>query len=203
MLRCRLTIISNDLILIHMQKGAGTAFARAIIRMRPDALYWGYDPEGEARSKEWAPLGLWKHSTAYEVYQAVPLDIWNNAYKVLVSARHPLDRLISHYAHHSRYERLSMSFQEFLRSVHLRTIEQYATAPDGTLLVDDIVMFDDLEGGFERVTQRIGLPEAELSIENENPQKDKIISKTDVTAADIDYIAKVCAWELKYFGWGV
>ncbi|MBJ3777088.1 hypothetical protein [Acuticoccus mangrovi] len=187
--------------MIHMQKCAGTAFAKSIIRRQPDALYWGYDPEGELRSKAWASIGLWKHSTAYEIYNAVPRKTWNAAYKVLVSARHPVERTLSHYAHYVHKHKLDMSLHTFIHSSHLSTIQQYITSPDGAILVDDIVMFDQLEEGLARVRKNTALPALELKIENQNRKKTDILSTTVLEQPDLRYLKSICRWELNYFGW--
>ena len=196
-----MVVIDGVLALIHMQKCAGTSVARAVIQAVGDqALYWGYDSAGEARSAEWYSRGLlWKHSTAFELKAFLPEEVWERTPKVFMSLRNTKDRMLSHYAHLRRYGRANFSFRQFLGGDMPETVEQYITDRDGRLLVDHVLTVQDLGASACELLRKLGIAVDSIPYDTVNEKKSELLSDVEVTPDDMQIIESMCKWELDQF----
>jgi len=111
-----------------------------------------------------------KHATARTLRDHVGEDVWNRYFKFAV-VRNPLDRTLSVFLKTLKSPRydlvrpLARSKLAFNASLQLKyqvlnkqpDLQADFLCDEGRLIVDDIIRFEDLTGGYRRIAERIGL----------------------------------------------
>jgi hypothetical protein len=145
----------------------------------------------------------YNHMPAVEVRARIGEEIWNSYYKFCFE-RNPWDRAISAYHWENRSRRRLPAFGRFLKKMHRdRKISNFETyAIDGKIAVDKVLLYENLAAELEALVVRLGLP-GPLELPNAKRQyrKDRRPYQEVYSAWERDFIAEVCAREIKEFGY--
>jgi hypothetical protein len=148
-------------------------------------------------------VSYYNHMTALELRGRLPADTWNDYFK-FSTERNPWDRAISAYHWENRGRRRLPAFGRFLKEMHRdRKISNFETyAIDGKIAVDKVLLYENLSAELEALVTRLGLP-GPLELPNAKRQyrKDRRPYQEVYSPWERDFIAQVCAREIKEFGY--
>lgn len=108
-------------------------------------------------------FGLHTHATVAQVKALLPHRTFNSYYKFAVE-RNPWDRQISLYYHRATRNRLKPDFNRDMNSLmyrachHTRLKNWEVYTIKDQIAVDEVLRFEDLAAGLERITKLLGLP---------------------------------------------
>lgn len=204
-------IIDGKIIIVHLRKTGGTSFCRGLIEALPPRRidFYGYTAEGGERSTASRRAGgLWKHSTARQYFEMRGRPKRRDEIVIVVSARNHLERVASFYEYARRRNAVEparyawsqkLSFAEYLRSRHLNrdSLQDFATAADGTLLADCIVPFDAIAQRFEDLCRHLGAAGARLPHLNANRDAPRSYAEM-YSPEDIRHVDRIFAEETAF-----
>jgi hypothetical protein len=105
--------------------------------------------------------GYYNHMPGHVVRERIGRQVWDSYFKFCVE-RNPWDKAISHYFWKRARANLDMTFDQYVWSEEARIparIDLYTEPQDpGTPIVDEILRYEDLNGGLARVFDRLGIP---------------------------------------------
>jgi hypothetical protein len=146
---------------------------------------------------------FYNHMTAQSIKELVGDDIWNSYFKFCFE-RNPWDKVISgYYVHKARG--LNQNLSVFIRSKRARDLylsdfsNRYTI--DGKVVVDFIGKYENLKRDLAFVCRRLRIPELTLPKAKTGFRKDNRHYKEIMSTADIEFIANLCAKEIKYLGY--
>lgn len=206
----------RNYIFVHIPKTGGTSMALALEnRAMADDILLGDTPKAvkrRRRVKDMQTRGrLWKHSTLRDIEGLVSADEIAGSF-VFTMVRNPWDRLVSYY-HWLRMQSFDhvavraakeLGFSEFLRApavaVSLRagTYGSYVRGPDGAERCDLFVRLEHLGEDVPKVEEALDVKLGEFPRENVSVRPDATSVYTD---ADREYVADLCAEDIKRFGY--
>ena len=138
-------------IFVHIPKTGGTSMRRVLALPPPQRK-----------------LGLIKHIAAQRIFDHLPPDNWQAAFK-FTFVRHPFTRLVSHYYYRLREQRIQqrygreLSFREWVKLAltseepgNLRPQYHWVYSDADQLLVDFTGRFETMEKDFAQVLRAIG-----------------------------------------------
>lgn len=108
-------------------------------------------------------FGFHTHATVAQAKALLPHRTFNSYYKFAVE-RNPWDRQISLYYHRARRSRLKPDFNRDMssfvyRACHHTRVKNWDTYTiKDQIAVDEVLRFEDLAAGLERIAKRLGLP---------------------------------------------
>lgn len=144
-----------------------------------------------------------KHMGAAEIRSLISERVWNSYFKFSVE-RNPWDRAISLY-HWRKRAGLEESITEFVASGSLKDLRRKGRdlyTIDGTICVDRILRFEDLERELEQVRQLIGLPRPlDLPRAKGSTRTDRRHYTEVLTAEDRQRIAEMFKEEIELMGY--
>ena len=157
------------IIFVHIQKTGGNSITSLVQKLDPDCWAYLALPEELHRTK---------HCFATDIKRQIEPRVFDR-YLKFCTVRNPYDRMISLYLKLTNNRRKGndvkqavtsrvRSFEEFLalpRNHPCGLFErfyvdqlEYMMNPDGTMLVDEVLRFENLERDFTRLAERVGLP---------------------------------------------
>lgn len=165
---------------------AGTGLLDRIRQWRhgPEERFWNHMPAGELRAK-------------------IGEQTWNSYFKFCFE-RNPWDRAISQYFWQNRSKRRLPDFDGYLVEMQRRGIlSNYDTyAIDGTIAVDRVYLFEDMQSGLEDIVRRLQLPGTlTLPDAKRNVRRDKRPYREVYSDWGRDFVAGACAREIREFGY--
>ncbi|MEJ8569496.1 hypothetical protein [Elongatibacter sediminis] len=101
---------------------------------------------------------FYNHFSAWGIRQAVPADIWNTYFKWCVE-RNPWDKTVSDYCMLRHRSGGRVSFEDYLaRGRFPRSWELYTDMDNQTILVDQVLRYENLDTELGAVFDRLGVP---------------------------------------------
>jgi len=100
---------------------------------------------------------FYNHIPANLLIQRIPKRTWNEYYKFCV-VRNPWDLSLSHYHASSQRSGKDITFDEYIRIGDFRLNYHWYTSGSGDLLLDEVVKYESLLDGLDKVFHKIGVP---------------------------------------------
>jgi hypothetical protein len=146
-------------------------------------------------------LHFTNHVGADFIQKYVDPEVWDSYFKFCFE-RNPWDRVISAYYFRNR-EEPRPGIAKFIDSGRANTFGGFELyTRDGTILVDRVFKFEQLESAMEELRERIGLPETPvLPRTKAGTRANKSGYRELLTPEQRDHIARVYAREIAYFGY--
>lgn len=142
---------------------------------------------------------FYNHMPATEIRALVGDETWNSYYKFCVE-RHPYLKTISLFhmhRHHAAGNKAQYTFERWLRPENVPSdFFMYADAND-KLMVDRVIRFKDLKGGFAQVCEHLGLPCREIEA---RAKADYEKVPVELTKAQRAFLQQQYAKEFAQFG---
>ena len=109
------------------------------------------------RARNYQDLELKNHASAREIRKKIDPEIWNSYYKFCVE-RNPWDKVLSHY-HMLRYRAEgALTLDSYFDNGALpRNYGKY-TDKDGSVMVNEIIKYENLNAGLAETFRRLGVP---------------------------------------------
>lgn len=148
-------------------------------------------------------IGYYNHISAAQIKERIPADIWNSYFKFTFE-RNPFDKLISWYYWTGGPEKHGsvMNFIQSGRAGELRGFDLYSIG--AIPAVDKVYKFEELKAALVDISDRLGLDE-KLELPKKkakgNVRKDKRHYKDILNEEEIEWISKMFAREIAYFGY--
>jgi hypothetical protein len=153
-------IISHEhrFIFIKTIKTAGTSVEVYLSpHCGPDDILTPIEPPEQGHRPRNAQ-GFYNHYSAWGVREVIPAELWNSYFKFCVE-RNPWDKTISDFAmiHHRSGGRVS--FEQYMRAGRFcKSWELYTDSDNRTLLVDEVLRYEDLNAELGRVFGHLNVP---------------------------------------------
>ena len=195
-------MISEELnfIFVHIPKTGGTAVANAL----------GGDFRSHAIGHEWDSFGLEKHATIQSIKGALAPEKLSLYFKFCF-VRNPFDRLVSHYFHVLKTNQLHPALprnctfgdyvdfldrKEFRRGLVVQ--HDFIVDESSNRAVDFVGRFECLQGDFDFVCDKLGLPRKHLNHLNcnEHPPYAALYDRRSRTIVEA-----LCRKDIEYFGY--
>lgn len=145
-----------------------------------------------------------KHISAKKVKSIVNNETWETYFKFCVE-RNPWDRVVSAYFWKTRNIENPPSFSELIRSKRIyilkkRGYENYTL--DGSIIVDRILKFENLQMELNNVAQKLGICSTMTLPHTKHYTRSARSSYRDYyNDVDANYVADLFANEIEYFGY--
>lgn len=154
---------------------------------------WGHGPKDR----------FWNHMPANELRQKIGEQTWNSYFKFCFE-RNPWDRAISQYFWENRSKKRPPDFYRYLHEMRRRGIlsnfDIYAI--DGSLAVDAVYRFEDLDAELGKIVERLELPGGlELPDAKRDTRRDRRPYQEFYDERARDFVAKACEREIREFGY--
>lgn len=150
-------------------------------------------------------LRFTNHVGADFIQKYIEPDVWNSYYKFCFE-RNPWDRVISAYYFYYRVRNPvepRPSIAEFIDSGEANTYGGFDLySRDGTILVDRVFKFEELDAAMEELRERLGLPETPILPRTKAGTRASKSSHRELLSPEQrDHIARVYAREIAHFGY--
>lgn len=147
-------------------------------------------------------VGFYEHMPAWRVKAYVGDDIWNSYYKFTFE-RNPWDRQVSWYFYKTKSKTPRPSFDAFnadKRRAYVGNYDLYSI--DGTVAMDAIGTYENLDEDFEKIVQKIGIKEEiTLPRANVSTAPETADYRAYFTEESRDKMAEWYAREIALFGY--
>ena len=146
---------------------------------------------------------FWNHMPASELREKLGEQTWTSYFKFCFE-RNPWDRAISQYFWQNRSKKRLPDFDRYLVEMQRRGIlsnfDTYAI--DGIIAVDRVYRFEDMQSSLQDIVRRLQLP-APLTLPDakRNVRRDKRPYREVYSDWGRDFVAEVCASEIREFGY--
>lgn len=147
------------------------------------------------------------HSTAEWHRRVLGAAVFDRARRFAV-VRNPYDRAISTYEfirqnprHHRHGKTKAQSFTEFLRGRSLSQVS-FLAGRDGALMIDNLVKFETLPDGLDRLFGELGIA-ARLPVGGRRNSSVKQGQETYLTAENIGLINRSCEADFRLLGYAM
>ena len=174
---------SRNFLFVHIAKTGGTSVRAALRRYRWGGWYsvpLGLASLANQMTRPRHKLGLKfpRHAKAVAALEMLPTDVYQGFFKFAI-VRNPWDLQVSSY-HHIRREKPEVlagvtSFEDFLKlkfdperdydfmlDISAELQHEYLVDLQGNIIVDFIGRYENLQGDFGSICERIGIPAPEL-----------------------------------------
>lgn len=101
--------------------------------------------------------GYYNHMSAWQVRKAVGPDIWNGYFKFCVE-RNPWDKTVSDFCMANQRAGSRYQFADYFRRGRFCRSWELYTDVDGSLLVDRVLRYEQLDPQLGEVFQQLGIP---------------------------------------------
>lgn len=152
---------------------------------------------------------FYNHMPAHSVRARVPREIWDSYYKFCIE-RNSWDKMISFYYFAMRRREPTVDLDTFILKGapgHSTEDQRFPTdwfryAHRGRVIVDEVVRYEDLEGGLQRALANAGVPEAVRARVALTQSKTHLRKQREavVSPAALATIERVFAREIAHFG---
>ena len=147
---------------------------------------------------------FWEHMPAKRIQELISPSVWESYHKFCIE-RNPWDKVVSYYIWKKEGQGKAMpSFREYVlkRTHRLPHDGDLYFDPDGKLMVDEVIQFDQLEAGIRGLIDRFQLPltwplprEKSFSSPDRKPYQEYYDDETR------EKVASLYAREIKEFGY--
>lgn len=153
-------IISHEhrFIFIKTIKTAGTSIEVYLSpHCGPDDILTPIQPPEQGHEPRNAG-GFYNHYSAWGIREAVPPEVWSGYYKFCVE-RNPWDKTVSDYSMIRHRSGGRVSFEQYMQAGRFcSSWELYTDGDNRTLLVDEVLRYENLDEELGRVFGRLGIP---------------------------------------------
>jgi len=147
-------------------------------------------------------VGYYEHMPGWRVRRYIGEDIWNSYYKFAFE-RNPWDRQVSFYFYKTRGKDSPPTFDQFLKlgqKAHVGNYDIYAI--DGTIGVDFVGLYENVEKDFQKALKDIGIKEKiSLPVANVSKKKAEHGYRQFFNDETRDLMTKWYAPEISAFGY--
>ena len=164
-----------------------------------------------ARGEKYADRPWRNHMSARNVRRGIGRPVWRRYFK-FSTVRNPFDRAVSMF--HWRqtpearerlkaapFDEVRSEFHDWLRTAELRkNLNKICIGP--RYILDDVIRYERLDEDFERIAARVGLPATELARYKSGQRRADAGWTAYYDDASRNLVARRCAFELAYFGYG-
>ncbi|NNE37135.1 MAG: hypothetical protein HKN08_02430 [Gammaproteobacteria bacterium] len=118
-------------------------------------------------------------------------DIWDTYFKFTID-RNPWDKTISHFYWVKKNKSEKFTFHQYMKEGnYCLNFPLYTESSNSKVLVDEIMKYENLEGDFSSVLQRLNIPFDNLSKENAKTRSNKSDYKKFFSGENEIYIDKI------------
>jgi hypothetical protein len=145
---------------------------------------------------------FFNHMAAKTVRAVLPASTWNSYFKFCVE-RNPWDKVVSGYHMEKDFPRGLKTMDAYLGKGRLPLNYPLYTDNDGQLIVDEIIRYESLNEGLDRVFGRLGIPfSGTLDVKAKSGhQKTRIPYQQVFTEQQKDFVARAFAKEIQMHGY--